>query len=108
MASTFQIAGDPDRLLETLFPIDGDGFIRFGFSAHSRTPGDRLDLLEGPVEFLDYLMEGFVTYLVSAEREADGIRLVVRKTGSNRDEHVDWFVRKYISSMGLEVTRGTP
>ncbi len=106
MDTAFHVAGDPETLLATLFPIDGDGFIRFGFSARSRGPSDRSDLLDGSVEIVDYLMEGFVTYLLSVERASDGIRLIVRKTGTNRDEHVDWFVEKYITSQGLAVTKG--
>jgi hypothetical protein len=55
---------------------------------------------------IDYLMEGFVPYLPSAERTGEGLRLVVRKTGTNRDEAVDWFVEKYLTSKGLIVTKG--
>jgi hypothetical protein len=51
------------------------------------------------------LLEGFVPYGLSAERRRDGIRLIVRKTGTNRDDSIDWFVEKYITSKGLAVTK---
>src|SRR5262245_22728505 len=40
MVSAFHIAGEPDTLLATLCPIDERGYLRFGFSGHSRTPSD--------------------------------------------------------------------
>ena len=105
MDSTFHIAGDPDALLATLCPIDESGHLLFGFSGHSRTASDHGRLLAGPVEIIDYLMEGFVPYFLSAERTSDGLRLHVRKTGTNRDEAVDWFVEKYVTSKGLTATK---
>jgi hypothetical protein len=57
------------------------------------------------VSWIDYLMKGFVPYQLSAERTGEGSRLAVRKTGTNRDESVDWFVEKYLTSKGLTVTK---
>jgi hypothetical protein len=105
METAFHVAGDPDILLTMLCPIDERGYIRFGFSGHSRTPSNHNQLLEGSVEIIDYLMEGFVPYLLSAKQTGEGLRLVVRKTGTNRDESVDWFVEKYLTSKGLKVTK---
>src|SRR5215208_763089 len=105
MDMAFHVAGDPDMLLATLCPIDERGHILFGFSGRSRTPGDHDRLYTGSVEIIDYLMEGFVPYLLSAERTSEGLRLVVRKTGTNRDESVDWFVEKYLASKGLTATK---
>jgi hypothetical protein len=105
MDSAFYVAGDSGTLLAILCPIDEGGHIRFGFSGRSRTPTDYSRLFEGSVEIIDYLMEGFVPYLLSAERTGEGLRLVVKKTGTNRDEAVDWFVEKYLASKGLIVTK---
>jgi hypothetical protein len=106
MDSAFYVAGDSETLLAMLCPIDEGGHIRFGFSGRSRTPSDHSQLFAGSVEIIDYLMEGFVPYLLSAERTGEGLRLVVKKTGTNRDEAVDWFVEKYLTSKALIVTKG--
>jgi hypothetical protein len=105
MDSAFHITGDPDTLLAMLCPIDDGEHILFGFSGRSRTPSGYSRLFAESVEIIDYLMEGFVPYLLSAERTGDGLRLIVRKTGTNRDESVDWFVEKYLTSKGLTVTK---
>lgn len=105
MDSAFHVAGDPDTLLAMLCPLDEGGHILFGFSGHSRTPSDHSRLISEPVEIIDYLLEGFVPYLLSAERTSEGLKLVVRKTGTNRDESVDWFVEKYLASKGLLVIK---
>jgi hypothetical protein len=70
-------------------PSTRTGHILFGFAGRSRTPGDHDRLLTGSVEIVDYLMEGFVPYLLSAERTHEGLKLVVRKAGTNRDAAVD-------------------
>jgi hypothetical protein len=105
MDTNFYVTGDPDALLATLCPIDDAGFMLFGFAGRSRKPSEYGQLFAGSVEIVDYLMEGFVPYLLMADRRSDGIRLIVRKTGTNRDESVDWFVEKYIVSKGLAVTK---
>jgi hypothetical protein len=105
MYTAFHVAGDPDMLLAMVCPIDEKGHILFGFSGRSRAPSDHDRLLTGSVEIIDYLMEGFVPYLLSAERTGEGLRLVVRKTGTNRDQSVDWFVEKHLTSKGLTVTK---
>jgi hypothetical protein len=105
MDSAFYIAGDSEALLAMLCPIDEGGHIRFGFSGRTRTPADHSQLFAESVEIIDYLMEGFVPYLLSAERTAEGLRLVVKKIGTNRDGAVDWFVEKYLTSKGLIVTK---
>ena len=56
-------------------------------------------------EILDYLMEGFVPYLVTVERASDGLRLRIGKTGSNRDRYVDPFVEQYLLSKGFPVSK---
>ena len=105
MDSAFLIAGEPDILMATLCPIDEGGHIRFGCFGHSRKPYDHKQLLAGHVEILDYFMECFVLDKLSAERTNDGLCLLVRKSGSNPDEFIDWFVERYITSKGLAVSK---
>jgi hypothetical protein len=105
MDTAFHVAGDPNVLLAMVCPIDERGHILFGFSGRSRAPSNHDRLLAGSVEIIDYLMEGFVPYLLSAERTGEGLRLVVSKTGTNRHESVDWSVEKYLTSKGLKITK---
>jgi hypothetical protein len=70
-------------------------------------PSDHSRLFSGSVEIIDYLMEGFVPYLLSAARTSEGLKLIVWKTGTNWDELVDCFVEKYLASKGLSGV-GTP
>jgi len=102
MDSAFHVSGNPDALLIELCPVDERGHLRFGFAGSSRAPSDHNLLLMGQVEFVDYVLEGFVVYTLSAERTTDGLRLVVRKTGTTeRDKAIDWFVEKYLRSKDL-------
>jgi hypothetical protein len=105
MDTAFVVSGDPDRLIPELFPLDERGRCLFGFSGRSRMPCDRHQLFEGFVEFIGYLMEGFVPYLVAVDRVEGGLRIIVRKTGTNRDRYVDSFVMHYLSATGHAVTK---
>jgi hypothetical protein len=105
MDTVFHVGGEPDALIEVIFPADDHGHLLFGFSGRSRVPSYRSRLFSGEVEISDYLMEGFVPYKVSVTRENDGLVILVRKTGTNRDECVDWFVEKYLSAKGLVVSK---
>ena len=101
MNSTFFIPGQADQLLDVLFPTDERGLLNFGFAGHSRVPAELSVLEDSGVEIIDYLMEGFVPYKVVVVRASDGIRIHIVKSGTNRDQHIDWFVEKYIGSKGL-------
>jgi hypothetical protein len=105
MDSAFQIDGDADRLLVSLCPIDDKGRITFGFDGHTQMPATQDQLLAGWVLMIDYIMEGFVTYYLSAERTGDGLRLLVRKTGTNRDKWIDSSIAHYLKSLGLTSVR---
>jgi len=102
MDSVFHVSGNPDVLLVELCPIDERGHMFFGFAGRSRSSSDHNHLLTGRVEIVDYLLEGFVVYILSAERTSDGLRLVIRKTGATqRDRAVDWSVENYLRSKDL-------
>jgi hypothetical protein len=101
MDSTFFIVGDPDEIVLALFPTEERGLLCFGFAGHSRVPVGISALEDSGVEILDYLMEGFVPYKVLVQRANDGIRVHIVKSGTNRDQYIDWFVEKYIASKGL-------
>ena len=106
MDSVFHVSGNPVVLLLELCPVDERGHLLFGFAGRSRSLGDHNHLLTGQVEFVDYVLEGFVVYTLSVERTSDGLNLVVRKTGATeRDRAVDWIVEKYLTSEGLVVSK---
>lgn len=102
MESVLHVSGNPDVLLVELCPTDERGHLLFGFAGRSRSSSDHNHLLAGPVEIVDYLLEGFVVYMLSAERTNDGLRLVVRRSGATeRDLAIDWFVEKFLRSKNL-------
>lgn len=94
MDTAFQVAGDPDPLLAIVSPSDERGRILFGFAGDSRVPSQDDRLLTGSVEHVDNLMEGVVPDLFSAERTGEGLRWLVRKSGTNRNEPIDCLIEK--------------
>jgi len=103
--SIFEVLGDPIHIAEALFPCDESGFLKFGFAGRSRDRANLTSLQTGFVPFVDYLMEGFVPYDISAEPSADGLRIAIEKRGTNRDSAIDWFVTRYIESKGFTIRR---
>lgn len=102
MESIFHVSGNPDVLLAELCPVDERGHLLFGFAGRSRSSSDHNHLLTGQVEIVDYLLEGFVVYMLSADRTSDGLRLVVRRIGATeRDKAIEWFVEKFLRSKDL-------
>lgn len=102
MDCAFHVPGDPDALLARLCPLDHEGHVNFGWSSgRSRAPTNHKHLFERQVEFVGYVLEGFVTYKLSLERAADGLRFIVRAASdSQRDKAVDWLFREYLKSQG--------
>lgn len=74
--------------LHTIFAADQSGHLLLGHSSRSVTPASTEELHKGAIEFQDYIMEGFVRYLVSVEQTDDTIELNVGLIGSNRDRYV--------------------
>ena len=106
MSTAYVVLGDPDVLLAELCPIDEQGHLLFCFAGRSRKPSSHSGLLDGPVEFKDYVMEGFASYTLSAERVDNGLRLVVSQADTtDRGAAVLWFVEKYLKSKGLTVSK---
>ena len=98
----FDLHGDPDDILSRLFHTD-EGRIRFGFAGCTKAAASLDQLWGDGVEIRDYIMEGFVTYRVRADKTGDGVRLEVQKLGTNRDLYVDACARHYIQSLGIDV-----
>jgi hypothetical protein len=98
----FHLHGDPDAILSRLFHGDGD-HLQFGFRGRTQTPASLAQVWSDGVAIRDYIMEGFVTYRVRADRAGHGVRLEVQKLGMNRDQYVDACVRHYIQSLGVDV-----
>lgn len=90
--------------LETLF-ITEDRQLRLGWSSRSRRRDVTLtDLQSGDVEFIDYVMEGFVPYHINASVRGHTLTLTISLHGSNRDEYIEPQIRHYLRQAGLTVT----
>ena len=75
-------------ILDMIFVSDQSGHLVFGHSSRSVVPASTAELHKGAVEFQDYIMEGFVRYLVSVAQIDDTIALKIGLIGSNRDRYV--------------------
>lgn len=101
--STFTLSGNPAELLESIFPQDEGGFLEFGLFGASTEPCMAADLLEGPREFSDFIMEGGIRFLVSARSGDRVLHIDVRKLGSSRDAYLDSAVRLCLKSRGCTI-----
>jgi hypothetical protein len=91
--------------LETLFTTDDDRRLCIGWSAQSRQRDMTLtDVQSRDVEFVDYVMEGFVPYHVNAVVCDHTLTLTISLHGSNRDEYVEPQIRHYLRQAGMTVT----
>ncbi|MDA0807854.1 MAG: hypothetical protein O3B68_07640 [Planctomycetota bacterium] len=91
--------------LESLFSTTEDGQLQFGWSARSRRRGvTAAELQSCDVEFVDYIMEGFVPYHVKVSLSGDTLTLTMSLHGTNRDEYVEPQIRHYLRQAGLTVT----
>lgn len=91
--------GDPHVLLPKLFRQGDDGHLSFG-PACSVAPVTAAAMLGAWVAFDDNIMEGHVRYDLRARRHPRGLLLEIRLSGSNRDQHVPWFVAEYMRWAG--------
>jgi hypothetical protein len=101
--ATFTLEADCHTALARLFEADKDHHLRFGWSGLSVESAQHGDLLAGPVRFRDYIMEGFLFYLVQVEDVAPGCLLRVHGEGSNRDWSIGPQIKHYISAAGLKI-----
>lgn len=87
------------ELVARLFVDDLAGGIAFGATA--RSTALRSQLREGAT-FRDYLMEGFITYDLSATAEAGGVLIEVRPHGTARDRYLESHIRWILRSAGVD------
>lgn len=104
MTLNYLVTSESDPLLHVFGQTD-DGKIQFGFGGVSKAKAMPQELLEREIEFRDYIMEGFISYFVKASRSESGLIVSIRKMGSNRDQHLDWFVEQYFESQGCRAVR---
>ena len=103
MITSYLVTSEHDPLTD-LFLQAENGRLSFGLYGESKVATAPQDVLLHEVEIRDYIMEGFITYFVQAERRHDGLLVSIRKTGSNRDQHLDWAIERYILNQGCNAT----
>lgn len=89
--------------LGRLFAPGEAGCLSFGIADTSENPATTADLLAGEVRFRAYVMEGFVTYFLSASERPEGLVLHVRAIDSPRSAHLDWLIKQQAESEGCNV-----
>lgn len=104
MITSYLVTSNHDPLAD-LFRQAEKGRLSFGLFGESKVSATPEDVLVHEVEIRDYIMEGFITYFVQAKRQHDGLLISIRKTGSNRDQHLDWAIEHYMLNQGCSATR---
>lgn len=104
MNTSYLVTSTRDPLNDLFHQLE-NGRLSFGLSGESKSSAVAQDVLAQEVEIRDYVMEGFVSYFVRAKRQDSGLLISIRKTGSNRDQHLDWAIEHYIKSQGCSATR---
>lgn len=75
-------------ILDETFVSDDSRHLVFAYSSRSVVPASTAELSTGSIEFQDYIMEGFVRYLVSVVESDDTMALKIGLLGTNRDRYV--------------------
>jgi len=99
----FTFKEQSSTVLDRLFKVDKDQHLRIGWSGRSVDPAEVGDILIRPVQFRDYVMEGFVTFTLQLTQEGEGCSLKVIGQGSNRDSYLEKQIRQYIDMTDLSL-----
>jgi hypothetical protein len=97
------LQSSPESSLAKLFVVNADGTVSLGWSATTKRPINVSRLLQEPVEFQDYIMEGFVSYTLQIQSHPQGSELVASGFGSNRDQYICPQVRHFIVAAGITI-----
>jgi hypothetical protein len=91
-----------DRLdLDRIFERDEKGYLHFGWSGKSKFIATTNDIHEVPIEFTDYLMEGFVSYHMQTIIDGETLTVIVALHGTNRDQYLRSHVTFHLREAGL-------
>jgi hypothetical protein len=99
-----EVSSDRSHVLQNAFSLDNQGHICFGMAARSSNSKKMADLFEGQVEFIDYVMEGFVTYQLQLRERPNCVVFELTKSGTNRDQYLESHLRWYLRILGLDHT----
>lgn len=88
--------------LETFFQQEDSGHLGFGWSARTLFPATVSDILREPLEFRDYLMEGFVTYHLYAGVADETLTLTASLHGTNRDRYLPGHFAFHLRQAGFD------
>lgn len=89
--------------LNRILEHDETGYLHFGWSGKSKSVATTTDIQKGPIEFTDYLMEGFVTYHMQTVIDAEALTVIVALHGTNRDQYLRSHVTFHLKQAGLIV-----
>ncbi len=90
--------------IAAVFSANESRELQFGWSGRSRLHATLADLQSSDVEFVDYIMEGFVPYHIHAGVSGPTLTLTISTHGSNRDQFIESQICRYLCSAGLKVT----
>lgn len=103
---TFTLLAKPnaDRLdLDRIFERDEKGYLHFSWSGKSKFIATTTDIQDGPIEFTDYFMDGFVSYHMQTIRYTETLTVIVALHGTNRDQYLRSHVTFHLRQAGFTV-----
>ena len=101
----FSLAVTAREAISRLFQAHESGGLVLGPAGASLDPVAPEALLDGPVLFRDYVLEGFVGYTVHIAEASGGCELRVGVGGeTQRHKAIPFVIRGYLASAGLSAT----
>ena len=97
----FTIESPIDDVYDQLFSASDNGGLKFGFSASSIGPSDRVQIESG-CDFRDYILEGFVKYRLKLELATFGCVLGVGSFGGNRVDAIIPAIKHYLKASNVD------
>ena len=99
--SVYFIPGEPKKLLKKIFLDSNPRYLKFGPCGRTKNPSNFSELRDTGTKFIDYVMEGSVSYCLRVAERPDGLEIYVEGDGSNRSQYLDWLIEFNISCSGF-------
>lgn len=89
--------------VEQLLQTDDAGHLRLGNTGRSLSVATVVDVQEHSIEFMDYLMEGFLAFHMKVVVQGDSLAITIELHGTNRDRYLQPHVAHCLKQAGFSV-----
>jgi hypothetical protein len=98
------IEGNPKEILGSIIEVNPEGELKLGLTGTCMETATIEDLFEREVLFRDYLMEGFFKFYLKANVKPNGLELLVKGTGGNREQYLGAHFKFMFKQVGHDAT----